>query len=64
MTVGIARTCTACGACLATCPTHALQVAPGRPAVLAARCIDCWLCLEVCPVDAIVPQPAPRSDEP
>jgi len=55
MTVAIARTCTACGLCLATCPTHALVPAPRRPAVVDARCTDCWLCLEVCPVDAITP---------
>jgi ferredoxin len=64
MTVVIAPTCTACGACLATCPTQALRVAPGRPAVVDARCIDCWHCLEVCPVDAIVPQPARGADVP
>lgn len=55
MTVAIAPTCTACGLCLVTCPTHALSPAPRRPAVHDHRCTDCWLCLEVCPVDAITP---------
>lgn len=66
MTVGIAPTCTACGACLATCPTVALRVAPRRPQVIDVRCTDCWLCLEVCPVDAIVPEPlsGPGSVDP
>ena len=55
MTVAILATCTACGACLATCPEHALSSAPRRPAVDDDRCTDCLACLEVCPVDAIVP---------
>ena len=55
MTVAILATCTACGACLATCPERALSPAPRRPAVDDDRCTDCLACLEVCPVDAIVP---------
>ena len=57
MTVTIAATCTACGACIATCPERALRPAPRRPAVLDELCTDCLACLEVCPVDAIVPPP-------
>ena len=57
MTVGVAARCTACGACLATCPEQALVPAPRRPAVLHELCTDCLACLEVCPVDAIVPLP-------
>lgn len=57
MTVLIDDRCTACGACLATCPEHALTPAPRRPSVDDARCTDCLACLEVCPVDAIVPHP-------
>jgi ferredoxin len=53
MTVAITTDCTACGLCLATCPTHALRPAPKRPEVVDDRCTDCWLCLEICPVDAI-----------
>ncbi len=59
MTVTVAATCTACGACLATCPERALLRAPRRPAVIDALCTDCLACLEVCPVDAIVPVPPP-----
>ena len=59
MTVTVAATCTACGACLATCPERALRRAPRRPAVIDALCTDCLACLEVCPVDAIVPVPPP-----
>ncbi|HMC39327.1 MAG TPA: 4Fe-4S dicluster domain-containing protein [Acidimicrobiales bacterium] len=58
MTVRIAPSCTACGVCLATCPTGALSPAPGRPAVEDARCTDCLACIEVCPADAIEVGPA------
>jgi MinD superfamily P-loop ATPase len=53
--------CTACGCCLATCPTRALRAGPGRPALprlLADRCTGCLACVEVCPRDALVPVPA------
>ncbi len=57
----VADGCTACGACLLTCPEHALRIV--RPArrhapplvVLADRCSGCAECAEVCPVDACVP---------
>ncbi len=45
--------CTACGACLPTCPEQALLPAPRRPVVDAAACTDCLACVEVCPVDAL-----------
>lgn len=57
LVVAIAPRCTACGACLATCPERALAAAPLRPTVAADRCTGCLACLEVCPVDAIVPHP-------
>ena len=49
----ISDRCTACGACLATCPETALLPAPGRPVVARDRCTDCMECLEVCPAGAI-----------
>ena len=55
MTVAVSDACTACGACLITCPTAALLPAPGRPLVVDRRCTDCLACLEVCPRDAIRP---------
>ncbi len=45
--------CTACGACLITCPERALVAAPGRPAVVEGRCTGCLACIEICPRDAI-----------
>lgn len=45
--------CTACGACLATCPEEALLPAPRCPLPVASRCTGCAACVEVCPVDAI-----------
>jgi ferredoxin len=53
MTVEIAAGCTACGACLATCPPGALIPAARRPAVIDLRCTDCLACVEICPADAI-----------
>lgn len=49
----VSSECTACGACLLTCPEHALRPAPGRPVVLSDRCTQCGECVEVCPRDAI-----------
>ena len=44
--------CTACGACLLTCPEHAIVV--GLPlTVRADRCTSCGECVEVCPADAV-----------
>jgi ferredoxin len=59
MTAAVAiRGCQGCGACLLTCPTHALRPVrvPGGAAdllVLADRCTGCGECVEICPVDAI-----------
>jgi len=51
--LSVSSACTACGACLRTCPEHALRSAPRRPAVIAARCTSCGECVEICPTDAI-----------
>jgi ferredoxin len=51
--VAISEACTACGACIVTCPTGALIPAPQRPAVLHDRCTSCLACIEVCPRDAV-----------
>ena len=46
--------CVGCGACLRTCPVHAVRPGLDVPlVVLADRCTGCGECIEVCPVDAI-----------
>lgn len=49
--------CQGCGACLLTCPEHALRPVPGGLQVRADRCTGCLECLEICPVNAIHPLP-------
>ncbi|GLZ13562.1 hypothetical protein Acsp04_37970 [Actinomadura sp. NBRC 104425] len=45
--------CRGCGACLLTCPEHAIRP-HGQPLqVLDALCTGCGECIEVCPADAI-----------
>jgi ferredoxin len=45
--------CQGCGACLLTCPTHAIRPDGGRLYVRDDLCTGCGECVEVCPVDAI-----------
>ncbi len=45
--------CQGCGACLLTCPEHAIRPDGGTLRVLAARCTGCGECAEVCPAGAI-----------
>jgi Fe-S-cluster-containing hydrogenase component 2 len=52
-TVRITDACTACGACLATCPERALRRARRRPAVVDELCTACWECVDTCPAGAI-----------
>lgn len=58
--VRVTRRCQGCGACLPTCPAHAIRprhawAARGHDPlhVVPALCTGCGECLEVCPVDAI-----------
>jgi NAD-dependent dihydropyrimidine dehydrogenase PreA subunit len=51
--VAIGDSCTACGACLITCPASALVPGPRRPSLLESRCTGCLGCLEVCPAGAV-----------
>jgi NAD-dependent dihydropyrimidine dehydrogenase PreA subunit len=52
-TVRITDACTACGACLATCPERALRRAPRLPMVVDDLCTACWDCVGICPAGAI-----------
>ncbi|MDQ1714277.1 MAG: hypothetical protein QOG52_1410 [Frankiaceae bacterium] len=62
LTFLVTRDCVGCGACLLTCPEHA--IAPwgdprtgGPLTVLDERCTGCSACAEVCPEDACVEAP-------
>ncbi|WP_446215497.1 DUF362 domain-containing protein [Micromonospora sp. IBHARD004] len=58
----IVDACQGCGACLLTCPEHALRPVPGGLAVRVDRCTGCLECLEICPVDAIRVNPETRGE--
>lgn len=45
--------CKRCGACIATCPTQAMNPKEGFPVIDYKKCISCFCCDEVCPHDAI-----------
>ncbi len=52
MSYVVTADCTACGACLLTCPEHAIVA--GLPLrVRDDRCTSCGECVEVCPADAV-----------
>ena len=63
MSYVVTADCTACGACLLTCPEHAIVV--GLPLrVRDDRCTSCGECVEVCPADAVLEVPSPRAARP
>ena len=41
--------CSACGACVAVCPQHALRVQDGRIVWDQANCVECDTCIKACP---------------
>ncbi|HLZ38559.1 MAG TPA: 4Fe-4S binding protein [Mycobacteriales bacterium] len=45
--------CRGCGACLLTCPEHALRPVGRTLTVRDDQCTGCGECVEVCPADAI-----------
>jgi Pyruvate/2-oxoacid:ferredoxin oxidoreductase delta subunit len=49
----ITSDCRGCGACLLTCPEHAIRPQGGTLLVLRDTCTGCGECAEVCPADAI-----------
>ena len=54
VSVVVTSECRGCGACLRTCPEHAIRtVIPGPLLVIGSLCTGCGECVEVCPADAI-----------
>ena len=53
MSVLVTSECRGCGACLLTCPEHAIRPRGGDLIVLRELCTECGECVEVCPADAI-----------
>jgi electron transport complex protein RnfB len=51
--VAVTARCAGCGACLLTCPVHAIRPLGGTLLVRAELCTGCLECVEVCPVDAV-----------
>lgn len=50
----VGQNCVACGACMKTCPRHAIQIFKGiRAEVDLNQCIGCGLCAQVCPAGLI-----------
>ncbi len=48
--------CTACGACVETCPVEAIAQKPengDKACVDESTCVDCGACVDSCPVSAI-----------
>ena len=51
--IEIDPSCTACGACIATCPCRALTPAPFRPVLVPDLCNGCLDCVEIRPRGAL-----------
>lgn len=49
----VAGLCKDCRHCLVACPTAAIRVRDGRPAVLHHLCVDCTACIGACPTGAL-----------
>ncbi|SFK00403.1 DUF362 domain-containing protein [Streptomyces pini] len=62
--VSVTSRCAGCGACLLTCPVHAIRPLGGRLLVRAELCTGCLECVEVCPVDAVEETPVRDPQEP
>ncbi len=53
MAAVIIGACQGCGACLLTCPEHAIRPDGGTLRVLDGLCTGCAECLEICPAGVI-----------
>jgi ferredoxin len=53
VSLAVTAECRGCGACLLTCPEHAIRPAGGLLVFLDDTCTECGECVEICPADAI-----------
>jgi len=54
MAYRITDACTACGACVDSCPSEAIKEGKEKYRIDPDLCIDCGNCVDACPVEAIV----------
>ena len=45
--------CLRCGACVGTCPVHAMVLRENGPVIDPQTCTGCMACVRICPVGAI-----------
>ena len=45
--------CTACGACVDSCPSEAIEMQDGKAVIDVNNCVDCGVCVDECPVESI-----------
>lgn len=58
--------CTGCGACMAVCPKHCIELKPNPqghlfPAIDKKACVNCHLCRSTCPVNTPVELRQPQA---
>ncbi len=60
---GIVDACTACGACVAVCPTGALSIQRPEMSVdfIQKKCSVCELCVPACPTRAMEIRPKKKA---
>jgi NAD-dependent dihydropyrimidine dehydrogenase PreA subunit len=46
--------CVLCGACVAGCPSNAIEEGESKTLILVELCIECGTCEQNCPSNAIV----------
>jgi uncharacterized protein (DUF362 family)/NAD-dependent dihydropyrimidine dehydrogenase PreA subunit len=45
--------CILCGACILSCPVHAIDNVDGKLRINSEKCIQCYCCREMCPENAV-----------
>ena len=54
MSYKITDECTACGSCMESCPSEAINEGEQKYAIDPELCIDCGACVDSCPNSAII----------